>query len=1184
MFRSNILRITLAIAILFILPLTGQTQPQSKLVVAIDKSYAPFTLVTPTGEPAGVLIEMWQLWSKQTGIEVEFAPGTWEESLALLKSGQADVHSGLFKNSTRAEWFAFSGALHSIKSALYHRSRSKAPSFDTLKESRVGAVADTYQFDYLQDNNPNISVVPYTNHKALLTGLLAGEIDVLFDEVPSVSRNLAQLGWEGLVSRVHESEINNTVHAATSKARIDTIKRIDDGFRNLNPVLLAAIDKRWIVNPDDRYYKDVTEGVEVDLTDKEKAFLNENKSISLTSTPNWPPFEMEQADGSYAGIAADFIRVAAGKVGLDIEPMFDTNWGAHMDKLKAGELDVAPGLNETAKRLEHFTFTKPYIEYYSAIFTKTDRKDITTPEDLAGMTVALEEGYAIARNLPTDRPDIKMILVKTTQDALEAVSTGKADAYIGNQVVASYLIKKFTLPNLKLVSLWRTDLPGQLRFAVNKDNPLLRDILQKGLDAITKEEREAILSTYLDSSGFQQKVFSLTQEQWDWLKAHPDISLGIDPQSAPFEFIKDSGEYQGIASEYVSFIKNKLKVDMTLVDGLSWKDVLRYAELGRLDVISSIARTPAREEYLLFTEPYIEFPIVIFSPKQAPLITALSDIAGGRVAVVEGYAAHDYLSADYPEIAPALFASVNEALNALKLGEVDWFINDLATGSYAIEHKGITNLKIAASTDYTLAISMAVRKDLPELVEILNKALSVVSDEQAAKFKGKWLALKFEHGLDIATVLTWVLPISGGVLLIIGFIVLWNRKLGKEIADRKAAEQALSVSEVKYRELVENANSMILKLDIKGRISFFNEFAQSFFGYSAEEIEGQPILGTIVADEEGNGEQDFSIFIDELIKNPDRHKTNENENICKDGRKAWVSWSNQAIFDEQGEFIELLCIGADITERRKAEQERDDALNVITSSIQYASRIQRSILPNTQLFTELVPDHFVLWQPRDVVGGDIYWNVPWGDGVLVMLGDCTGHGVPGAFITLLSTGAFERALIEVDLGDSAALLKRMNQLIKTTLCQDESHDSTDGSDDGLELGICFVHPQRDSITYAGARFELFIKNNGTVDMIKGDKKGIGYRNIPSDSTYTNKEVAVEPGMTFYMTTDGIIDQVGGKKRLGFGKKRFKRFLLTLDDSKLHNQGELIYQKLIEYQGPEKRRDDIAAIGFKLASS
>ncbi|BCS89843.1 transporter substrate-binding domain-containing protein [Pseudodesulfovibrio sediminis] len=785
-------RSTIIPCLLFILLLAHSPQAQDRLVVAIDKDYAPLSLITPTGEPAGLIVDLWRLWSQQTGVAVEFASGTWEETIEMVKSGKADVHSGLFKNANRSEWLAFSTPLHSLKSALYYRTHSKPLSFNSLKGVKVGAVRGTFQFEYLHEQFPQLAIAEYEDHEAALTGLIAGEIDALFDEVPTIDRSLARLGWQGLVSRSQNSEISNIVYGAVVKSRTALIKRIDEGMHNLNPALLAAIDKQWIIKPEDRFYIDETAKLTIDLTDEERQYLHGKKSISLTSTPNWPPFEMEQADGSYAGIAADFMRVAASKVGLDIKPVFDTDWGAHMDKLKKGTLDVAPGLNKTTKRLKNFIFTKPYIEYYSAIFTKNDREDINTPDDLSGKTVVLEDGYAIARNLPADHPDIKMMLVNSTQAALEAVSAGKADAYIGNQVVASYLIKKFTLPNLKLASLWRTDLPGQLRFAVAKDRPILRDILQKGLDAITKAEREAILSTYLDTSGFQQKVFSLTQEEWDWLKAHPKIKLGIDPQSAPFEFIDTNGQYLGISAEYISFIQSKIKVAMNPVSGLSWNDVLNYAEQGRLDVITAMAKTPSREEELLFTEPYIEFPIVIFSPKEAPLINGLADITEGRIAVVEGYAAYDYLTAEHPELKLSLFPTVNDAIKALALGEVDWFINDLATGSYAIEQQGLTTLKVASSTEYTMALAMAVRKDYPELVDILNKALAVVTEEQAAEFKGKWLTLKFEHGLDMATVFMWVLPISGGVLLIIGLIVLWNRKLGSEIAERKKAQAHLA--------------------------------------------------------------------------------------------------------------------------------------------------------------------------------------------------------------------------------------------------------------------------------------------------------------------------------------------------------------------------------------------------------
>lgn len=798
-------------ALLILLLGTNLSLAEERLVVAIDATYAPMSFVAPNDKPEGILVELWRLWSEQTGVKVDFVHGTWKQTLEMVRAGKADVHSGVFKNDQRAKWLSFSDALYSIKSAFYYRTQADTPDLNTVGNQKIGVVAGTYQSDYLQVNFPKIHVVQYEDHNALLTALVSSDIDVIFDEVPTISRGLARNGWQGLVARLDSQEKSNTVHAATLKEREVLIKKINEGFRSLDSMSLSAIDERWTANPTDRFYQELNASAKGTLTKEELQFIQKHPSISLTSTPNWPPFEMKMPDGSYAGIAADFIRLAAHKVGLEIHPVFDTNWGAHMEKLKKGALDVAPGLNETAKRLEHFTFTKPYIEYYSAIFTNTDRKDIAKPDDLAGKTVALEDGYAIARNLPTDHPEINILLVKTTQEALEAVSTGKADAYIGNQVVASYLIKKFTLPNLKLVSLWRTDLPGKLRFAVDKDNPTLKGILQKGLDAITKKEREGILSTYLDVSGFKQKIFSLSKEQWEWLKAHPRLVLGVDSQSAPFEFVNENGEYKGISSEYVRYIEDKLKIETDRAKGLNWGEVIQYAKEGRIDVLSSVVRTPEREKYLLFTDPYITFPVVIYSAKEAPLIGGIDDVLKGKVAAVQGYATQEFLQTDFPSMELSLYPTVQEAINALSMGEVDWFVNDLATGGYAIEQLGVTNLKVAASTEYSMSLSMAVRKDYPELVEILNKALSVVSEEEAAEFKGEWLALKFEHGLDMRTVLTWALPISGGVLLVIGAIVLWNRRMGREIAERKKAQSELAET----LESLDEKNQMLEGLSSK---------------------------------------------------------------------------------------------------------------------------------------------------------------------------------------------------------------------------------------------------------------------------------------------------------------------------------------------------------------------------------
>ncbi|MBF0455795.1 MAG: PAS-domain containing protein [Magnetococcales bacterium] len=270
---------------------------------------------------------------------------------------------------------------------------------------------------------------------------------------------------------------------------------------------------------------------------------------------------------------------------------------------------------------------------------------------------------------------------------------------------------------------------------------------------------------------------------------------------------------------------------------------------------------------------------------------------------------------------------------------------------------------------------------------------------------------------------------------------------------------------------------------------------------------------------------------------------------------------------------------SDITERKRLEAERNEALEIIESSIRYASLIQQSILPSSELMEELFPNSFVLWEPRDVVGGDIYWAKKWGEGRLVMLGDCTGHGVPGAFMSLIANGALEQAFNITKPGDCAALISNMHRNIQIALGQDKPEGD---SDDGLELGACYLSlTDSTSLTFAGARFSLFKQTPGKREMteIKSDKKGIGYRRTPFDYQFTNLTVTVTPQQRIFLVTDGLTDQIGGKKKRGFGKNRVKRGLLELESLPIQEVGKTFYKKFNLYQGDEKRRDDVSLIGF-----
>ena len=158
----------------------------------------------------------------------------------------------------------------------------------------------------------------------------------------------------------------------------------------------------------------------------------------------------------------------------------------------------------------------------------------------------------------------------------------------------------------------------------------------------------------------------------------------------------------------------------------------------------------------------------------------------------------------------------------------------------------------------------------------------------------------------------------------------------RDISERKRVEKALQKSEAKYRELVQNANSVILRMDLEGKITFFNEFAQRFFGFTEEEIIGKNVIGTIVPEKESTG-RDLAAMIRDIGIHPEKYKINENENMRSNGEKVWIAWTNNIVVDEENKVEELLCFGNDITERKHADEKLQETMefldNIIESSL-----------------------------------------------------------------------------------------------------------------------------------------------------------------------------------------------------------------------------------------------------------
>jgi signal transduction histidine kinase/CheY-like chemotaxis protein len=234
---------------------------------------------------------------------------------------------------------------------------------------------------------------------------------------------------------------------------------------------------------------------------------------------------------------------------------------------------------------------------------------------------------------------------------------------------------------------------------------------------------------------------------------------------------------------------------MEVVQGLSWPQVMEGARAREIDLLPALGPSDERRQFLLFTRPYLRSPPVIFARSDANYIGGLEDLNNRLVAVQRDSYPHERLQ-QYPQLRLAPRDTSLAAMQAVAQGEADAYIDTLAHGTYLIERHGFGNLKVAAPVGWEVVpMAMAVRDDWPELVSILNKGLAAITETEAAAIRSRWMEVRHElYGIDVDNLrrfLVWLVVGGGGVLLLAGGVMVWNRRLHGEVTRRKAAEQAL---------------------------------------------------------------------------------------------------------------------------------------------------------------------------------------------------------------------------------------------------------------------------------------------------------------------------------------------------------------------------------------------------------
>ena len=496
----TLIKLLLTLVVLKSALINAQDDRQPLKIAAIEYN-PPFTFTLPDGSPAGLYIEMWELWSDTTGQPIEWVLSPLAESIATVKSGEA-IHSGIFINDTRKEWADFSTAFHEIETGVIYSNKVISPlPLADASDYTVAVLKGSFQDQFIAQNFPKLRRHRYTSSHAAVEKLLTGELQAIVGELPLLNNTFATMGLKGLFS-TSEILFTNTTHAAIPKGRSDLLASINQGWSEIPIQQLIALEKKWL-SANTPYF---TDKVSFDaLTLEEQQWLSENSSLTLGVEHNYYPIEYLDDNNNLSGLVADYVQFATDSLDLSVVQLTQYEWVEAFELLKQQKIDFMGGVVRNEERAKDVIFTEPYFTMPSALVTKQGNFLSRSLGSYEGLKIGAIRGYSSNDFLRNNYPQLIIIDVDDALDGLRKVSSGEIDAYIGAFQSVKISMDRNSISDLNVASI--TDYTYDFSFAVRKGLEPLVPILNKVFASMSEKQKQTIANTWLQLQ--LQQGFSL---------------------------------------------------------------------------------------------------------------------------------------------------------------------------------------------------------------------------------------------------------------------------------------------------------------------------------------------------------------------------------------------------------------------------------------------------------------------------------------------------------------------------------------------------------------------------------------------------------------------------------------------------------------------------------------------------
>ncbi|CAD5107474.1 ATP-binding protein [Zestomonas carbonaria] len=444
-----------------------------------------------------------------------------------------------------------------------------------------------------------------------------------------------------------------------------------------------------------------------------------------------------------------------------------------------------------------------------------------------------------------------------------------------------------------------------------------------------------VLLGWLAGQAWASEALPLSAQERAWRDANPVLRVGVEREGWPPFDIVEAGNYRGISADYLELLAQRLgmRVEPVFLD--DWDRALEALRTGEVDVLPSVARTPEREGRMLFSQPYLVSNSLIFSRYDVEL-QGLDDLAGKRVAMERGYALGELLRRRVPEALLVETQNTEAALRAVSTGRAEAYVGDMIVASYLIRKHSLANLVLHGESGLAGSdVRLAVRRDAPILLDMLNQALASLAGPERDAIEARWLpSLDY---LSWQRLLRQGWPYGLGVVLLLAFVLLWNRRLHVQIVERRRAEAEAQQQRSRLQALVNAIPDPIWFKDNEGRYGGVNQAFAALVGRPRSELLGLRDIDLLTRDEA----ERRHILDDEALAHPQPVES-EDWWTCRDGRRLLLATVRATFYDAKGHTLGLVGVSRDITARKEFEE----ALEQAKALAEQAARLKSDFLAN----------------------------------------------------------------------------------------------------------------------------------------------------------------------------------------------------------------------------------------------